>query len=61
MQGFAKVADASKMPKDEMPSAYVEEDFEVSPAEDWEYLHTPAFEEVRETTVWHDFHNVSSF
>lgn len=57
MQGFAKVADASKMPKDEMPSAYVEENFEVSPAEDWEYLHTPAFEEVRETTVWHDFHN----
>ena len=47
------------MNDEDLPSFYLKEDIEVSPVDEWEYLHTPSFQEVRETTVWHDFRNVS--
>ncbi|GFN78678.1 integral membrane protein 2b-like [Plakobranchus ocellatus] len=38
-----------------VPMECVVEDFVVSPGEDYEELHTPQFDEVRETFVLHDF------
>lgn len=34
---------------------FTEEGMEVSEVEQYEFLHMPYFDEVRETTVWHDF------
>ena len=59
MSGNSPYAEAAKMNDEDLPSFYLKEDIEVSPVDEWEYLHTPSFQEVRETTVWHDFRNVS--